>query len=91
MNAVIKKIEGKGVDHIVAFGGGKTLDLGKLLANKTGTRCIIVPSLASTDAPCTSLRCACGVGVGGSWGGGARACALLVASPGLSARKKTRP
>lgn len=43
------------VDHVVAFGGGKILDIGKLVAYHLKTPSVIIPSLASTDAPCTAL------------------------------------
>ena len=38
-----------------SFGGGKIIDVGKLVAHKMGARSIVVPSVASTDAPCTAL------------------------------------
>lgn len=50
-----KQLEGTGVDHVVAFGGGKLLDMAKLLAHKLDLKCIIVPSIAATDAPCIAL------------------------------------
>jgi glycerol dehydrogenase len=43
------------VDHVVAFGGGKVVDLGKLVAHSLDTPSIMIPSLASTIAPCTSV------------------------------------
>eukprot|EP00798_Chlamydomonas_sp_ICE-L_P022208 gene22208-29271_t len=43
------------VDHVVAFGGGKILDTGKLVADELHALSVIMPSIASTDAPCTSL------------------------------------
>eukprot|EP00798_Chlamydomonas_sp_ICE-L_P026052 gene26052-11752_t len=43
------------VDHVVAFGGGKLLDTGKLVSDELDSVSVIMPSIASTDAPCTSL------------------------------------
>ncbi|GJQ15945.1 hypothetical protein GpartN1_g7736.t1 [Galdieria partita] len=42
-------------DCLVAVGGGKTLDLGKAIANQLHVSLAIVPTLASTDAPCSAL------------------------------------
>jgi glycerol dehydrogenase len=40
---------------IVAIGGGKVLDTGKAVAHATGARTVVVPTIASTDAPCSAL------------------------------------
>ncbi len=40
---------------VCSFGGGKIIDVGKLVAHKLGSKSIVVPSVASTDAPCTAL------------------------------------
>lgn len=48
-------LSGQGVDYIIAFGGGKLLDMGKLVADKLGLPQVMVPSLASTDAPCIAM------------------------------------
>ncbi|MCE1247662.1 MAG: glycerol dehydrogenase [Firmicutes bacterium] len=42
-------------DLIVGFGGGKTLDLAKAVADRFGIPSIMVPTIASTDAPCSAL------------------------------------
>lgn len=40
---------------IVGLGGGKILDTAKAAAFQTGLPCVIVPTVASTDSPCSSL------------------------------------
>jgi glycerol dehydrogenase len=42
-------------DVVVALGGGKALDTGKAVAHAVGVRSVIVPTIASTDAPCSAL------------------------------------
>lgn len=42
-------------DVIVGIGGGKTLDAAKAVAYQHKKPVIIVPTIASTDAPCTAL------------------------------------
>lgn len=39
---------------IVAIGGGKTIDTGKIAADRLGIPVIVVPTIASTDAPCSA-------------------------------------
>jgi glycerol dehydrogenase len=38
---------------IVAIGGGKTIDTGKIVADRLGTPVVVIPTIASTDAPCS--------------------------------------
>ena len=40
-------------DVIVAMGGGKVIDTAKIVADTTGIPVIIVPTIASSDAPCS--------------------------------------
>ncbi|OHV09353.1 glycerol dehydrogenase [Kushneria phosphatilytica] len=40
---------------VVGFGGGKTLDTAKGVADRLGTPCAILPTTASTDAPTSAL------------------------------------
>jgi len=40
-------------DVIVGMGGGKTIDTAKIAADRAGMPVIIVPTIASTDAPCS--------------------------------------
>lgn len=42
-------------DVIVGMGGGKAIDTAKCLADSMGRPVVIVPTLASTDAPCSGL------------------------------------
>ena len=39
----------------VGIGGGKTADTTKMAAIQTGARIVIVPTIASTDAPCSAI------------------------------------
>ncbi len=41
------------VDILVGMGGGKTIDTAKIAADRAGIPVIIVPTIASTDAPCS--------------------------------------
>jgi glycerol dehydrogenase len=44
-----------GVGVVVAVGGGKTIDTAKVTAMNTGARIVVVPTIASTDAPCSAV------------------------------------
>ena len=44
-----------GASVIIGIGGGKALDTAKAAAFSADTNCIIVPTIASTDAPCSAL------------------------------------
>lgn len=43
------------VGALIALGGGKTLDAGKSIAHRLGVPVVVMPTLASNDAPCTAL------------------------------------
>lgn len=45
----------KGSNVIVGLGGGKTLDTVKAVADELALPVVIVPTVASTDAPCSAL------------------------------------
>lgn len=40
-------------DVLIGMGGGKTIDTAKMAADRAGIPVIIVPTIASTDAPCS--------------------------------------
>jgi glycerol dehydrogenase len=41
------------IDIVVGMGGGKTIDTAKIVADRAGIPVIIVPTIASSDAPCS--------------------------------------
>ncbi len=43
------------VDCVVALGGGKCIDAGKAVAFRLGVPVVVVPTIASNDAPCSAL------------------------------------
>ena len=43
----------KRVDVLAGMGGGKTIDTAKIIADRMGIPVIIIPTIASTDAPCS--------------------------------------
>lgn len=43
------------VDCLIAVGGGKSIDAGRAVAYRMGVPVVIVPTLASNDAPCSAL------------------------------------
>lgn len=45
----------EGADMVIGVGGGKALDTAKALAHALHARSLIVPTLASSDAPCSAL------------------------------------
>jgi glycerol dehydrogenase len=46
-------ISDKEVDVLVGMGGGKTIDTAKIAADRAGIPVVVVPTIASTDAPCS--------------------------------------
>ena len=41
-------------EFVVAIGGGKSIDTGKIVADRMNVPVVVVPTIASTDAPCSS-------------------------------------
>lgn len=55
IEAQVKALEQDKPDCVVAVGGGKLVDAGKSIAYRLGVPVVIVPTLASNDAPCSAL------------------------------------
>lgn len=53
INRVWKLIGDLEIDVLVGLGGGKVIDTAKIAADRAGIPVIIVPTIASTDAPCS--------------------------------------
>lgn len=52
---IAAELEQDSTDIIVGIGGGKTLDMAKAVSYFTGWPVMLVPTVASTDAPCSAL------------------------------------
>ncbi len=55
INRLKEILKDKNAETIIGVGGGKTLDTAKALAYYSNLPVIIVPTIASTDAPCSAL------------------------------------
>jgi glycerol dehydrogenase len=53
LSRIASIIAREGVDVLVGMGGGKAIDTAKIAADRAGIPAIIVPTIASTDAPCS--------------------------------------
>lgn len=56
----VAALAGEQVDCVIALGGGKCVDAGKAIAHRLGARgegvhTVVVPTLASNDAPCSAV------------------------------------
>jgi len=55
ITAHVEALSTERLDCVIAAGGGKCIDAGKGVAFRLGTPVVIVPTLASNDAPCSAL------------------------------------
>lgn len=55
IDSLVEEARRHGCKTIVAVGGGKNIDTGKVVASKTGMAMVSCPTIASTDAPCSAL------------------------------------
>ncbi len=55
LNRLKTLLENVKSEIIIGVGGGKTLDMAKTIAFYSGLPVMVVPTIASTDAPCTAL------------------------------------
>ena len=53
LNRLEENINRNKIDVLVGMGGGKTIDTAKIASDRTNIPVIIVPTIASTDAPCS--------------------------------------
>jgi glycerol dehydrogenase len=53
LNRLSETVRRQEVDILVGMGGGKTIDTAKIVADRACLPVIIVPTIASTDAPCS--------------------------------------
>ena len=55
IDRVVEAFKASGCDVMVGIGGGKIHDTAKAAAHYAGAPVVIVPTIASTDAPCSAL------------------------------------
>ncbi len=53
LGRLVERIRQEEADIVIGMGGGKVIDTAKIAADRTGIQVIIVPTIASTDAPCS--------------------------------------
>lgn len=53
--ALTRMLNSPEVDYVIALGGGKTIDTAKVVADKLNVPTAVLPTTASTDAPCSAL------------------------------------
>jgi len=55
IEAAAASLQGQAVDALLAVGGGKCVDAGKCVAYRLNVPVVVVPTLASNDAPCSAV------------------------------------
>ena len=55
IDRLLKLAEKTNYEVVIGMGGGKVIDTAKAVASRSRTRLIIVPTVASSDAPCSAL------------------------------------
>jgi len=55
VDRVRELLKSKGCDVLLAVGGGKCIDTGKAAAHEANIPVVVIPTIASTDAPCSAL------------------------------------
>ncbi|HEY0216941.1 MAG TPA: glycerol dehydrogenase [Cellulomonas sp.] len=55
VDGIAARVRELGADVVVAVGGGSTIDAAKAAGHLAGVRWVSVPTVASTDAPCSAL------------------------------------
>ena len=55
VEALVAQVQAGAADGFIALGGGKTIDTAKTVADGLGLQVAILPTTASTDAPCSAL------------------------------------
>ncbi|MCB5269970.1 MAG: glycerol dehydrogenase [Candidatus Cloacimonadaceae bacterium] len=53
LSRIFKQVRSSDIDVMIGMGGGKTIDTAKIVADWAGIPVIVVPTIASTDAPCS--------------------------------------
>jgi glycerol dehydrogenase len=55
IDSLIDKLKKADLDVVLGVGGGKAIDTAKAVSHYAGMPIVIVPTIASTDAPCSAL------------------------------------
>ncbi|MDO4977080.1 MAG: glycerol dehydrogenase [Eubacteriales bacterium] len=55
INRLVEIVKANGIDLVIGIGGGKIFDTAKAVAYYTEHPVFVVPTIASTDAPCSAL------------------------------------